>query len=1488
MDKEKVQIKIISKANIQIVAFDWRTGFSIGNGARFQYRIPVDSSSITLRWEQGYLTASCTGHVTRNGQRISSAAVSLGDVLVLDMNQQIAIQIIETYPLAAQLTVSQIAKMPDGIKIGRNADNHIQIDNKMVSAHHAVIYAEGANLCVKDCKSYNGTYVNGMRKSSAALGEGSRIYIDNCQMLFKGGTLYIYGKTEWIQLAKQQSRAAQHTANPAKDRHVTLTPRQYIGMPEDSMEIEAAPLLGARPEINWVQVLLPALGSFAVMMVMGIFTGTRSAVFTLPLMLVGVVVTIYNYKNHSKKYAEMEWARTQKYESYLAECERRIQQFAQKQREVANSNNPDAKECFARIVSRDSRLWERTAEDEDFLSVRAGTGSEPIKMEIKTPRVGFMLQEDAYTFVPEKIAEKYRVVDNIPVICDLFRHRHLAILGKTAEMYRFIQAMLVSIAANHGYQELKIAVFYYAGNAAAWDWMRYLPHVFEEGRNKRYMAADQDGAKAVCKALEDELAVRKERSSQGAKPYYLVIVENQEILSGSKLEDYLKWGDEDVDISSIWIAGRSNDIKGGKIDITIDLTGGQAVMFENTNSSMKTRFAPDGISIAECQKAASLLAPLLLPDKSNSDMLPTGISLLEGYGVRRVEELNIGQRWNKARCDESMAVPMGRRVNGENFYFDMNCKKHGAHGMVAGMARWGKSETIQSWIASMAINFSPQSVSFVLVDFKGTSLFEPFKNLPHLAGTISNLDAENISRNLVSLKSEVTRRENLFAVNAVPKIEDYIKKYRNGEVSEPLSYLFVIIDEYATFKQKYPEFTEEVNALFCTGASLGIYMMLATQNPSGIVTEQSESNIRYRWGLRVAQVGQSREFLGGHGEAAYLNVPGRAYIRVGEDEIFELIQAFYGGAEYQPEKGRDRQLVLNKINLCGDRKPLLTTKKDTGKNTGLSENKAVADYICEYTRKNNIPPARQIWTKPLPAQLVLDDIIREYISPQELSPVIGMIDDPVAQEQRVFRLCLSANGHAVIYGGPQSGKTTCLQTLLTAVGRMENPENVNIYIMDFGNWTLGMFKDFPQVGGVAFGNDRERVEKIGQMLDEIMDTRKYDFVKEGVGSLKGYRQVTGRKIPYIILAVDNFAAISQLYPNMDNFFTRLVQEGANYGVYLVVTVSNAAGLGYKLSQYIKTKLVLNMTDASDYVSILGKTDGLKPDDKPGRGLYREKYAVQVQIAMPDDAQDENALGQKIRNLAGECSIKWAGKRARSIPVMPTVIEYGSIPLSKDMFMAGLSAADIEPVGFDLRQQHFITVSAARPSQECGLLKLFLRQIHENENCQIFFYGKTIDLEGYLGSAKVLADSDSADRFFEENKYVLTERRNQAAGEGADMFEYRYILIRGFRQFFDAVEQETAKRIQALVRLGQGLKVVLVVTDTAQNLAELSGGGEQTVRLLLAGPVLLAGGTALDHMEVSVNLPYDEKDRPIAEQYIYVNQENKTVLVKQMKADMESA
>lgn len=1384
------------------------------------------------------------------------------EVLVLDERRKFAVTV---YQKADDSIYNIDISKFNELLVGRNSICNIVIDSKHISGKHLRFYHKDSCLCFEDLGSSNGTYLNNRKVTSGILNKDDILSIGFSSIILINNTFTIFGNSI-VNINIMQERALQGINNISEPYPWLFkqSPRLKEKITFKDIELQSPVNIGGKPEISWLTVLLMPTLTVAVMLGICFFVTNVMTMlyFSVPMTLIGALMSVVRYRGEKKKYSAKEQKRINSYNKYLEEQIVDIENLLSEQRRILNNDNPAMAQCVDIALGPARTLWDRKYSDTDFMNLRVGSGKIPGAAQIKIPKQMISLEDDRLAAQPNQIANKYAEVDNCPIVIDLANYSSCGIIGNRQKCITLGKNLVVQASVHHSYSDLRIVVICDESESKEWNFIRWLPHIYDNARVRRYFADNQEQSKSLLDRLDDILKQREQFNISSENnvyqlPFYLFICASKVLTSTHPIMKRIAVSRQLLSTGAIFLFDRITDLPKDCYYIA-ELNDKNNVLYTKENIAIKQYFDLDVVSVERYEKFARYLAPLRIEANDNNIGLPLTVSFLQGYNARLPQMLNVEQLWHNALPERSMAVPIGVRSNGEPFYFDIHEKYSGPHGLVAGMTGSGKSEMVQSWILSMAVHFPPDAVSFVLIDFKGTGLLLPFRNLPHLAGAISDLDT-SIERNLIALENELTRRKALLDKYQVSNITAYLKLLHEGRAEESLSYLFVVIDEFAEFKARFPNFMQIVNRIFAVGRTLGIHVLLLTQKPANVVDDKMNANTRFRWCLKVANSADSKDMLK-HADAAKITNPGRAFVQVGEDEIFEEIQSYWSGAPYNPYRdlSMQRESKVSIVNLYGER-ICYEPEKTTGYRAEKNEIDVIVEYLHNYAVQNNIAQARAIWSPRLPETVYLRNILQLAFdgekwsqSDNTLQPVIGLIDNPTLQSQYPLRLNLSDEGHYVIYGAPGSGKTTLLYTTIMSLALAYTPETVNMYLMDFGGGSLSSFRNLPHVGDVAVGGrDDEKIIKMTDMLLKELEYRKKLLADIGLANIASYHKATGDTLPYIILIVDNFAPLLDLYPDLDIFFQTFTRDGGSFGMYLIATAGAQNAVAYKISQNIKSAITLRMPDKNDYAVLLGRTNGLEPENLPGRGLVRGEKPLEFQTALPADGENEVERIANIHTLIELMNNKWTGKKARPVPIMPERIHLTDY--SVEGIFLGLTRKDMSICSIDILQEQFMLLSAL--TNYTDIWRFICRQTVVTV-CpeKIIVFGNSL-----TGQTDSLTP-EKFDKAIADLMPILQQRKDMYKGLSlpVDVYPEILIIIDDLLSCFEQVSNETIRRLTSIVNLGKGLNVILLVAGKNNELTKLYHGGDSLIMNLVKCAIsLLIGGSVQAHGIFASDLSFVE-------------------------------
>lgn len=829
------------------------------------------------------------------------------------------------------------------ITIGSSPSSMLQYNTfGLVSKKHAEIYRENDSWHLKNYGD-NGTFVGSARISSdVELRFGDCINIFGLRIVFYDSMIAVKSSGEIYSvnsgvLRPVDAGSGVRTGLPPNEKRTEFSrsPRKIEKIYTDPVEVDSPP----QPQQEKKRPLLLTIGpslTMAIPMVLGcllavfaaqggssafMFTGVITAVSAG---IFGVFWAMMNMKYEKNAAIEQEQYRLGRYSEYLDKCAESI-----KQKYIANARAMSnmylsAAEC-CRYDEKNPNLWNRNYTHDDFLFVRLGLGAVDFQVPIIIQKQKFTLIEDTLADRPGEIKTAFRKLKNVPVGIDLGKKRMFGIVGSKnhGAAYSIVRCIAANIAANNCYTDVKMIFIYdEARSGENWSYTKWLPHVWSEDRKVRFIGANKNDIGDIFFELSNTLRTRAESIESGGtqkvqmRPRYILFVEDISLIEGELISKYIFDTNTDYGITTVVMAETRDELPNSCEDIvecSEDFSGIYNV-YDSFDERRTVKF--DQISVAETEKFARRISGIRVKELESGGELPSSLTFLEMYNVNKPEELNVYDRWRKNRTYETMKTLVGRKSGGADCYLDIHEKYHGPHGLVAGTTGSGKSETLQSYILSLSIDFSPDDVGFFIIDFKGGGMANLFSDLPHLVGQISNLSGNQVHRAMVSIKSENKRRQKIFSEHGVNNINSYTRLVKNNEASLPVPHLFIIIDEFAELKREEPDFMRELISVAQIGRSLGVHLILATQKPSGTVDDNIWSNAKFRLCLRVQDKQDSNDMLH-KPDAAYITQAGRCYLQVGNDEIFELFQSGYSGAAYDAAGESQRAAIAKMLTLTG-------------------------------------------------------------------------------------------------------------------------------------------------------------------------------------------------------------------------------------------------------------------------------------------------------------------------------------------------------------------------------------------------------------------------------------------------------------------------------------------------------------------------------------------------------------------------------------------
>ncbi|MFG2193071.1 type VII secretion protein EccCa [Streptomyces sp. NPDC048639] len=1127
--------------------------------------------------------------------------------------------------------------------------------------------------------------------------------------------------------------------------------------------IEAPPNLPEGKGGNIAMSLLPVAGVMSSVVMMTVIRSSQFAALgaiILVVTIIGSVVLVFSQRGKAQR-----TRRTQR-EAYLAYLEDLREDLAaeeRERRERADVLNPPPQALYD-IVRDPARLWERRRLDGDFLRIRVGTGEMPVRdvtiaqqgSTVLTPPDLFMLNEAS------ALRARFRTGSELPLTVPLDRVGNISVIGAREDCLRIARALLVQTATLHAPDDVGVALAVPGDRLADWEWAKWLPHLLDTEQFDGPVAARRTAPSVpqLARQLGPELRRRASYAAEVRRGLSgndaLSMTSRLLVVADGHGEDAIDLprpdeavGLREMGVTVLHLLERRVQ-EPGHVGVRITVEGDRVAIEDlREREPIGAHGTVDEVAVPFAEGLARMLAPLRLSAESLADAPLSGpVDFAELLGIEDVARLDLARLWAPRGERAFLRVPIGINDAHEPVLLDLKESSElgmGPHGLCVGATGSGKSELLRTLVLALVAGHPPEDLALVLVDYKGGATFAPFANLPHVAGVITNLEnqAGLVERVHASLAGEVKRRQQVLKdAGNVADIGHYdaLRTEKRPDL-DPLPHLFIVIDEFGELLTAKPDFIDLFLSIGRIGRSIGVHLLLSSQRIEGGKLKGLDTYLSYRLGLRTFSADESRTVLDTTDAFHLPPLPGFGYLKV-DTSHYERFKASYVSGTYRgPVRREDED--TGPLALAYEAYNTLAEPDDPGtgeplvrrRETGPTELGVMVGQL-ESAATDRV---RRIWLPPLPDAVALDRIAgplgvgpsgMQFSRPSPdrhppssaarapadgrgpLQVPLGLLDDPTKQWQGQWYLDLTvAGGHVAVIGGPQSGKTTLLRTLVLALALTHTAQEVGVYGLDLVGGGLAALSSLPHVGGIAGRADRERAARTVEEVRTMLALREELFREHGIDSVEQLRSLhAAGRLPAlvsaeIVLVIDGFGALRDDFEELDDAVVDILKRGGGYGIHVVAGMLRWNDVRIATQSNFGTRIELRLNDPTESSIDRKLAETLSPDEA-GRVLTDARLFAQVALPRTDGLADDSELGAVLERTARTIRATWNGEVAQPVRVLPHVLEPGLLPgpvAEPTRVPVGLDQTALEPVLLDLFQhdQHLLVMG----DSECGKTNL---------------------------------------------------------------------------------------------------------------------------------------------------------------------------------------
>ncbi|MGD1171689.1 type VII secretion protein EccCa [Mycobacterium seoulense] len=1002
----------------------------------------------------------------------------------------------------------------------------------------------------------------------------------------------------------------------------------------------AAP--GLLPRLLPFALAIAGIGVMAAALCSGQGGGRAPALVAFPIMmLASSLVTVVSGRVR-RGHGDIEADRL-RYLEYLSRLRNIVVETAAAQRFSLMWSHPDPDTLWTLIGG--PRMWERRVADPDFCLVRVGTGAQPLA----TPLVAPPTSEPADPVTVSAVHRFMRTHSTVaaPIAIGLRQRPRVRIDGDATAARGTLRAMICQLALFHPPDQLLIVAATSDRNRRHWEWLKWLPH--------NHHPTDADAAGPLRMVYRTAGEARD--ALAGARPAHAVVVADL---------------DENVDGfagATIVEVGRGRD----GAPVTVSALG------ETHRLSRPDRMEPlDALVCA--RRLAAYRGGAGFPGGDGGGW--PGL-----VGIDGVDRFDPVALWRSQDHRDRLCVPIGTSADGARLTLDIKeAAEHGMgpHGLCVGATGSGKSELLRTIALGMMLRNSPEALNLLLIDFKGGATFLDYARAPHVAAVITNLadDAPLVARMRDALAGEMNRRQQLLRGSGCVSAAAYEIKRRAGAASAALPTLFIIVDEFSELLSHHPDFADMFVALGRLGRSLGMHLLLASQRLDEGRLRGLDAHLSYRICLKTLSTAESRAVLGTLDAYELPNEPGVGYLRTSAGELIRFSAAYVSGPA-QPGAPASQPMTAPCVQRFGTEKVGETIRAvEAGASSERSVLQAILDRLAGHG-----PSAHRVWLPPLGPAPALHALLRDEVpAPAALTVPLGIVDRPFEQRRTPLIADLrGAAGNVALVGAPQTGKSTALRTLVTALAATHDARQVQFYCLDFGGGTLASTRTIPHVGAVACRAEPRLVTRIVAECESVIRSRETIFGDHGIGSIAEYRQLRAQHKAWdadrfgdVFLIIDGWASLREEFGDLEASVAAIATQGLSFGVHVVLSASRWADIRPALRDQIGTRIELRLGDPADS-ELNRKAARHVPQDRPGRGLCGDGSHMMIALPLAEIGPSDLV--------------------APPIPLLPQLVELDTVVgRAGDSIVLGIDERRLQPVTLEFdRQPHLLVLG----DQECG-------------------------------------------------------------------------------------------------------------------------------------------------------------------------------------------